>query len=155
MRKIMRATKVFGIALGGVLSLVGTMSVVGLVTSNFWVRLGVGLVVVIGLPSFLSDRLLKRTDADLASRASLAMVADVFAIVLLGLSLALVAGEAVTKRLVVHEGDLYARAGATVIARVVYFIAGVTPSFPSEKAPLTPGSVSAMPSSSAEPRPSR
>jgi len=156
MRKLMRITCAIGIALGGFVALVGMMSVVGLAVSNIWARLVVGLVVVFGLPAFLADRLLKRTDANLGTRGSLGMVADVFAIVLLGVSLMLVAAEAMTKNLFAHEADLYARSGSTTMARLVYFVAGVSPVFPNEKTATKPnGSTSASGASSAAPPPSR
>jgi hypothetical protein len=158
MRKLMRITRAIGIALGGFVALVGVMAVVGLALSNIWVRLVVGLIVVIGLPALLSDRLLKRTSANLATRGSLGMVADVFAIILLGVSLTIVAANAMTKSLLVHEGDLYARSGSTGMARLVYFIAGVSPVFPNEKPGAKPaGSASGSTSgaSSAAPPPPR
>lgn len=146
MRTIMRVTRVIGILLGGLVSLVGVMALVGLVTDSFLVRILVGLVVVVGLPAFLSDRLLKRTNMG----GGLAMVADVFAIILLGVALVLVAADAITKGLLSREGDRYARSGSTGMARVVYFLAGVSPVFPSEKPGAAPGgSASASGSASA------
>ena len=72
------------------------------------------------------------------------MVADVFAIVLLGVALMLVAADAMTSSLFRHEGDLYAKSGSTTMARIVYFVAGVSPVFPDEKpAPKPAGSASA------------
>ena len=150
MRKLMRITCAIGIALGGFVALVGVMAVVGLAVSNIWARLIVGLIVVIGLPAFLSDRLLKRTSANLGTRGSLGMVADVFAIVLLGISLMLVAADAMTKSLLTHEGDLHAKSGSTAMARLVYFVAGVSPVFPGEKLGAKPGgSASGLSSASA------
>lgn len=163
MRRLMRITCGVGIALGGFVTLVGVMAVIGLVTDNLWARLLVGLLVVIGLPSFLADRLLKRADSNLASKGGLGMVANVFAIVLLGIALMLVAADAMTRSLIRHEGDLYARSGSSTMARLVYFIAGVSPVFPAEKAAAlkAAGSSSASASgsvtgsSSAAPPPSR
>ena len=160
MRKLMRITCAIGIALGGFVALVGMMSVVGLAVSNVWARLVVGLIVVIGLPAFLADRLLKRTDANLGTRGSLGMVSNVFAIVLLGVALMLVAAEAMTRNLLAHEADLYARSGSTTMARLVYFVAGVSPVFPNEKVGAKPGasasgSAAGSGPSSAAPPPSR
>jgi hypothetical protein len=139
MRRLMRITCGIGIALGGFVSLIGVMSVVGLAVDNIWVRLLVGLLLVIGLPAFLADRLLKRSDSNLATKGGLGMVANVFAIVLLGIALMLVAADAITKSLIRHEADLYARSGSTTMARLVYFVAGVAPVFPFEKAGASPG----------------
>jgi hypothetical protein len=150
MRKLMLVNRLVGIFLGGFVTLVGVMAVVGLAIDSVWVRLLVGLVVVIGLPAFLADRLLRRTEG----AGGLGLIADIFAIVLLGIALMLVAADAVTKSLLRHEGDLYAQSGSTFMARTVYFLAGVSPVFPSEKAGAKPGasgsaSGSAAPSASA------
>lgn len=155
MRRIMRATAAVGIALGGFITLVAVMGVVGLAVENIWARLVVGLLVVVGLPAFLADRLLKRSESTLATRGGLGMVADVFAIVLLGIALMLVGADAMTSSLFAHEGDLYAKHGSTAMARAVYFVAGVSPVFPGDKPSAKPnGSASASASASAAPAPS-
>ena len=152
----MRITCALGIALGGFVALIGVMAVVGLAISNIWARLAIGLLVVVGLPSFLSDRLLKRTSANLGTRGSLGMVTDVFAIVLLGMSLMLVAADKMTSSLLAHEGDLFAKSGSPTMARLVYFVAGVSPVFPNEKAVAkSAASASASGASSAAPPPPR
>jgi hypothetical protein len=150
MLRIMRITSAAGILAGGFVTLVGVMSLVGLVTDNLIARLLVGLVVAIGLPAFLADRLLKRTGMG----GGLGMVVDVFAIVLLGIALTFVAAEAVTRPLLAREGDRYARSGSSSMASVVYFLAGVSPVWPADKAAAQPGasssaSASASASSSA------
>lgn len=154
MRRIMRITAGAGIALGGFVTLTGVMGVVGLAVENTWARLAVGLLVVIGLPAFLADRLLKRSDSTLATRGGLGMVADVFAIVLLGIALMLVSADAMTSSLFAHEGDLHAKHGSMTMARAVYFVAGVSPVFPGDKPTVNPtasASASASASTSAAP----
>jgi hypothetical protein len=126
MRRIMRITRAVGVLLGGVVTLVGMMSVVGLVTDNFWARLLVALIVVVGFPAFVSDRFLKRTNLG----GGLVMVADIFAIVLLGVAITLVAADFASKPLLVREGDRYARSGSRTMARLAYFLGGVSPVFP-------------------------
>ena len=144
MRRIMRVTAGVGIALGGFITLVGVMAVVGLAVENIWARLAVGLLIVVGLPAFLADRLLKRSESTLATRGGLGMVADVFAIVLLGIALTLIGADTMTSGLFAHEADLYAKHGSTGMARAVYFVAGVSPVFPGEKPSAKPtGSASA------------
>lgn len=149
MRKLMRVTSAVGILLGGFVTIVSVMAVMGLAIENIWVRLVFGLLIVVGLPAFLADRLLKRSDSTLATRGGLGMVADVFAIVLLGAALMFVAADAVTKSLIRHEGDLYAKSGSTTMARLVYFLAGVTPVFPLEKTAAAKAGATAGGSSSA------
>lgn len=141
MRRLMRFTRVMGVFLGGFVSLVGMMSLVGVVTENFWVRLVLALVLVLGFPAFVSDRLLRRTKVGGAS----ARVADVFAILLLGLALVLVAADVVSKPLLAREGDRYARSGSRTMARVVYFLAGVSPVFPDEGKGAAPRSSGSLP----------
>ena len=154
MRRLMRINAGVGIALGGFVSLVAVMAVVGLAVDNVWARLVVGLLVVVGLPAFLADRMLKRSDSTLATRGGLGRVADVFAIVLLGGALMLVAADSVTSSLFRHEGDLYAKHGSTTMARAVYFVAGVSPVFPAERPSTAPGgSASASAQASASNKP--
>ena len=143
MRKLMRFMRIVGILFGGFVSVIGVMALVGLATDNFIARILVALVLVVGLPGFLADRLLKRTNMG----GGLGMVADVFAIILLGIALVLVAADTITKGLLAHEGDIYARHGSTGMARVVYFLAGVAPDFPTASG--APGAGSGSSSASA------
>lgn len=149
MARLMLVTRLVGILLGGFVTIVGLMSIVGLVTDNFLARLLVGLVLAVGLPAFIADRLLKRTSMG----GGLPMVIDVFAIALLAIALFFVSAEFMTKPLFIREGDRYARSGSIVTARLVYFIGGVSPLFPSDRAagagPAGSGSGSASSSASA------
>lgn len=145
MLRLMRVARIVGILLGGFVTLVGMMAVVGFVTDNFWARFIVGFLVVVGLPAFVSDRFLKRTNLG----GGLSMVADVFAIILLAIALVLVAVDAVSKPILVREGDRYARSGSRGMARAVYFLGGVSPTFPEDK-PAPVGSTS--PPASGAPR---
>jgi hypothetical protein len=145
MLRLMRGARTIGILLGGFVTLVGMMSVVGFATDNFWARLLVALVVVVGFPAFISDRLLKRTKLG----GGAAMVVDIFAIVLLGIALLLVAADFMSKPLLVSEGDRYAKSGSRTMARLSYFLGGVSPVFPEERAATAPaGSASAAPKAS-------
>ena len=125
----MRGARAIGILVGGGVTLVGLMSVVGFAVESFWVRFAVEALLVIGLPAFVSDRFLKKTNLG----GGLGMVADVFAIILLGVALTLVTVDVASRPLLVREGDRYARSGSTSMARLVYFLGGVAPVFPSEK----------------------
>lgn len=143
----MRLTRMAGIFLGGFVTLVGAMSVVGLVVEALWVRLVVALILVLGFPAFVSDRFLKRSK--LAGGA--VTIADAFAIVLLGVALVLVTVDFASRPLLVREGDRYARSGSRAMARIVYFLGGVSPVFPDEKsvAPGPSGSAAASTPSAA------
>ncbi len=129
MMRLIRITRTIGMLLGGGVTLVGLMGVVGMVTGNFWARLLVALVLLIGVPAVVADRLLKRTKLG----GGLGMVGDVFAIVLLALALLLVGAEFLSRPLFVGEGDHYARSGSRAMARLAYWLGGVTPVFPEER----------------------
>lgn len=145
-RRLSRIVRLAGLFSGGAVTLVFAMSVVGVVTDVFWARLGVGLLLVIGLPLLLSDRLRRR-------RIGRAGALDASAIVLLGVALLLVAADFASRPLLVREGDRYARSGSRTTARVVYFLAGVKPTFPDEQpaAPAPSASAAPAPSASAAP----
>lgn len=125
MLRLMRVVRVLGLLLGGFVTLVGFMSLVGLLVDNGWVRFVGALVLGIALPAFAADRLLKRMGA----RGGLAMVADVFAIVLLAVAMAFVGLDAFTRGMLTAEGDRHARSGSRTMARAVYYVAGVAPRF--------------------------
>ena len=144
MLRIMRITRAIGILLGGFITLVGMMSIVGLVTDNFLARLIVGLVVVLGVPALAADRMLKRS-----AGGGIAMVVDVFAIVLLGIALVVAGVDVVSEPLLRREGDRYAKSGSIFMARVVYYLAGRSPIFPHERpAGAKPAGSSAAPPAS-------
>jgi hypothetical protein len=144
MRRLIRITRTLGILLGGMVTLVGVMGIVGLATANFLARFLVALVLVLGIPALVTDRLLKRTTA-----RGLGLVGDVFAIVLLGLALFFVGLEFLSKPLFIGEGNHYARSGSRGMARFAYWLGGVTPVFPEERGlPRLAGSASASGSAS-------
>ncbi len=128
MLRLMRIARAIGILLGGFVTIVGLMSVVGIVTDMFWVRLGIAVLVGIALPALAADRVLKRTNMG----GGLATVVDVFAIVLLLLAIVFVGLGSMTAGILRDEGDRYARSGSKLMARAVYFLAGVSPTFPGE-----------------------
>jgi hypothetical protein len=145
MLRLIRVARGLGLLVGGLITMVGVMGIVGLVTGNFLARLLVALVLVIGIPALATDRLLKRTKA-----RGLGLVGDVFAIVLLGLALFFVGLEFLSKPLFVGEGDHYARSGSRGMSRFAYWLGGVTPVFPEERGlPRIAGS--AAPSASVAP----
>jgi hypothetical protein len=147
MLRLIRITRALGLLVGGLVTLVGVMGIVGLVTGNFLARFLVALVLVIGIPALATDRLLKRTKA-----RGLGLVGDVFAIVLLGLALFFVGMEFISKPLFVGEGNHYSRSGSRGMARFAYWLGGVTPVFPEERGlPRMIGSASASASASAAP----
>ena len=147
MLRLIRIARGIGLLIGGLVTLVGVMGIVGLVTGNFLARLLVALVLVIGIPALATDRLLKRTKA-----RGLGLVGDVFAIVLLALALFFVGLPFMSKPLFVGEGDHYARSGSRGLSKFAYWLGGVTPVFPEERGlPRMAGSGSPAGSASAAP----
>jgi hypothetical protein len=67
--------------------------------------------------------------------------------------LLLVEADFVSKPLLVSEGDRYAKSGSRGMARLTYFLGGVSPVFPEERPPGPATSASA--SSSAAPKASK
>ena len=110
---------------------------------------GPGLVVVLGIPVVLLDRIFKKT-----SLRGVSVATDVLAIFLLTFALLFVAADVVTKGMYAKEGDRYARSGSRTMARVVYYVAGVAPVFPEEKE-AGKGAGSASASASGAPRGSK
>jgi len=144
---VARVVKATAIVLGGVGTFVTFASIVGLVTGNAWARAGLALVLSIVLPAVAVDRALPKKDA---AKARPGLVADVVALVLLGIPLLFIGlGQPVTRPLLVREGDRLAESGHDVPAHAVYFLAGVRPVDealpPASSSPAT----SAAPSASA------
>ena len=133
----MRGVHVVGLLLGAFVSLVFVMALVGKVgIDSFLVRIVVGLLVVIALPAFVADRILRKRPGGLA------MVGTVFTIVLLGISLFVVGADFLTRDLLRDEGDRYARSDSRFMERIVYKLAAVEPVFPEQRAANPPPAVS-------------
>jgi len=137
---LQRAVKGAAIVLGGVCTFVSFSSIVGIVTGNAWARAGLALVLTVVLPMAAVDRALPKKDA---GRARPGLVADVVAVVLLGMALLFVGlGQPVTRPLLVREGDRLAEDGREVPAHFVYFLGGVRPVDAAEPAPSAAPSAS-------------
>lgn len=128
MLRLIRLARAIGVLVGGFVTVVGLMSLVGVVTDVFWARLAIALVVGIALPAFVADRVLKRVGG-----GGVATVVDVFAIVLLAVALLFVGLDTLTRGMLRSEGDRHARSGDRLMARAVYFLAGVSPRFPGDE----------------------
>jgi hypothetical protein len=143
-----RIVRGFAIAVGAVCTFVTVSSLVGLVTSNGWIHLGIALVLTVALPAFAVDRALPKASAGkgdkkkggaTATAPPPGLVADVAALVLLGIGMLFIGiGQPITRPLLVREGDRYAEEGHSVAAHVVYLLAGVRPVDASPQATVTP-----------------
>jgi len=131
-----RGLKLVAIAIGFVVTIIGLMSVMNLITGNGWVQVLVALVVAIALPAFIADRFLPHDDEVPVP----GLVSDVFAMVLFGSALLFVVA---ARPLLVREADRFSAAGSRTLAKLTFFLAGVH----AEEAPSSP-SVSPSGSSS-------
>jgi hypothetical protein len=117
---------------GGLLTVLSLMSIVGAATSNGYVQLAVALVLAIGVPAFVIDRLLPKEDFVRVR----GLVSEVFSVVLLGFAFVFCGlAQPLTKPLLVAEGDRLALSGLSLLAEVAYFFGGVRPEFPTESPP--------------------
>jgi len=116
-----RTLKVLAILVGGPLTLVALMSLAGFVVSNGWIRLGVALLVGVGLPLLLADRLLPEDDPTKGK----GLPSDVFAVGWLGFALLYVGVLApFTAPLLSEEGARLKTSGLGAVGASVQWIAG-------------------------------
>jgi serine protease Do len=128
-----RVVKALAIVVGGLLTFVSLMAVVGVVSANGYVRVIAALILAIALPAFVADRLLPKNDT---ARAR-GLVSDVFALTLLGFAFLFCGiAQPLTRKLLVAEGDRLAASGFGALARVAYLFGGVRPEFPLESPPV-------------------
>lgn len=117
-------SKTIAIVVGLALTVLSLMSLIGFFTDNFWIRLIPALVLALGAPLFLVDRLLP--DGDQA--AARGLTTDVLAVVWLGFGVLYVGlAQPLTGSLVIAEGDRYAASGSTTFARMTYWMGGASP----------------------------
>jgi len=126
----------FACILGGLpLTVLCLMAVVGAITGSGWIRLVAAVVVAIGLPLLLVDRLLP-DDRDRAR----GLPSDVLALFYVGVPL-LFAGAAhgLTLRMLAVEGDRLHGGGWGRTGDVAYWLASVEPAAPEERPKKDPG----------------
>lgn len=108
------------------------MAGVGAVTTNFAVRAIVAVILALGVPLAIADKLLPKDDPTRGK----GIVTDVLALFLVGLPLALTGAVRYTGQLYVAEGDRLSREGYEPLATVAYLLGGVRPERPA--APTNP-----------------
>ncbi len=122
------------LVLGFVTALLGLTATFGFATDNLTVRVLVALVLLVGLPLFLADKLLARLKAP-SDRVGVAL--DVFGVLWVALAWLFVAA---VPRVLINEGDRQTRAGTLWLARTAYALGGVTPTFRTERTLAPPAS---------------
>ncbi len=128
-----RVVKMLALAVGAFISVVGWMSIFGLLIDSGIVRFVLALFPTIGLGLLIVDRVLKRFNVDDRGGATL----DVYAVFLMVQAVLFVVLGGVTHGAFTKEGDHYAKSGSRGLARAAYLLGGKSPSFPDE--PATPG----------------
>jgi S1-C subfamily serine protease len=140
--------KAAAIGAGAVGTLICLMSLVGLVIADGWVRVGVALVVMVGVPALLADRLLPDDDPAKAK----GLPGDVFAVTWLGFTVVfsiLLGG--VTRGALTKEGDRLTASGMQLLGRAAYLMAGVDAHATDGPLPARSASASAAPGESVVP----
>ena len=112
-----------GIA-GGALTLVSLTSLTGAFIDNGWVRLAIALVVALGAPLFIADRMIPEDDP-LRGRG---IPTDVLCVFWIAFALLFVGvGISFTKPLLLAEGERFEQSRLELLARGVYWVAGASP----------------------------
>ena len=126
--------KLLAIPLGLVATVVSLMAGVGAITTNLYVRAIVAIVLALGLPLAIADKLLPKDDPTRGK----GIVSDVLALFLVGLPLALTGAARFTATVFTAEGDRLSREGYEVLADVAYLLGNVRAEHPA--APTNPTS---------------
>lgn len=124
--------KLIAIPLGLVATVVSLMAGVGAITTNVYVRGIVALLIALGIPLAIADKLLPK---DNPTRGK-GIVSDVLALFLLAVPLGLTAAVRYTAPLYVAEGDRLTSDGYPWLAEVAYLLGNVRPERPA--APTNP-----------------
>jgi serine protease Do len=123
--------KVLALVGGAFITVVSLMAVAGIFVDNGWARAGIAIVVALGVPLFLVERILARLPADQMRGVPtdvLSLIYVAFALVFVGVA------HGSSRPLLQHEGQRLERAGLPRIARAAYLLAGGSPAAPAAAA---------------------
>ena len=101
-----------------------------MVTDILVLRGIVALVLMIGIPLFVSDKVLSRMKSGLGGSERLGIVLDVFGVFWMALAWLFVGA---LPRVFVAEGDRQTRNGSISFAKATYLLGGVSPTFRMER----------------------
>lgn len=126
--------KLAGFIVGFPAAMLGVMALIGGATENSYVRFLGALVLVLGVPLFIADRLLPDHDPTRAR----GLVSDVLAVAwtLIAFVIAAALG-ATTRPMLGREGDRLVKAGYPEVGRAAYFLAGFDAQIPSPEPALS------------------
>jgi hypothetical protein len=134
--KLVGWVRVATLAAGLLLSVLGLSAAMGVVTDILALRAVVALVVVVGVPLFVADKILAKMKGP---SDKLGVVLDVTSAFWMVLAWVFVGA---FPKLLVAEGDRQTRAGSITFAKVAYYLGGVTPKFREERSLVPPASSS-------------
>jgi hypothetical protein len=134
--KLVGWVRVVTLASGLLLSVLGLSAAMGVVTDILPLRAVVALVVVVGVPLFVADKILAKMKGP---SDKLGVVLDVTAAFWMVLAWVFVGA---FPKLLVTEGDRQTRAGSVTFAKVAYYLGGVTPTFREERSLVPPAAPS-------------
>jgi S1-C subfamily serine protease len=127
--------KVLALAGGAFITVVSLMALAGLYIDNGWARAAIAIVVALGAPLFLVERILARLEPDKMN----GVTTDVLAIVYVAFALVFVgAAHASARPLLQDEGQRLERAGMPRMAWTAYLLAGGSPGAPAAVATAEP-----------------
>ncbi len=127
--------KVLALAGGIFITVVSLMALAGIFIDNGWARAAIAIVVALGVPLFLVERILARLEPDKMKGVTtdvLALVYVAFALVFVGIA------HGSSRPLLQDEGQRLERAGMPRMAKVAYLLAGGSPAAPAAPAPDAP-----------------
>lgn len=135
-RILLGILKVAALSVGGVLTIISLMALSGTVIDNGWAQLGIALLVAIGLPALIADRLLP-PDA----KKSNGVVSDVYSLVWIGIALLFVGLTSLTGNMLRAKAANFHQNDHESLAELTMWVAG-----PGEesKASATPESKEAV-----------
>jgi S1-C subfamily serine protease len=141
--------KAAAIGAGAVGTMLGLMGVVGGFVESGWVRVPVAVVVGLGVPLFIADRLLPKDP----TKGGFGVVTDVLAILWLGFTFAFAGlAHGASEKLLAREGDRLTSEGFSELGAVAYVLAGVSAS-PASTPPAGSASAGAPAASGSAPAP--
>ncbi len=118
-RILLGILKVAALFIGGPLSVISLMALVGMFVVNGWAQLGIALLVVIGLPALIVDRVLPR-----GAKKSNGIVSDVYSIVWMGIALVFIGFVSLTGDMLRAQAENFDDSGHDRLANLTMWVAG-------------------------------
>lgn len=114
--------KIAALLVGGFLTFVALMALVGMFSKNGWIQIGVASVVALVLPALVADKVLPA-----GAKTSDGLVSDVYAIIWTGIAVAAVAANSFTGDVLRDNAKHFDQKGKPKLAALTKWIAGPKP----------------------------